>query len=78
MKNNAQIYIIVFILLSVNLIYNKILNKDNRIEYYFYENSPVKYKTITYCVLFINIVLMIYIKYIYKELIIVIKRWIKS
>lgn len=78
MKNNTQIYIIVFILLSVNLLYNKILNKDNRIEYYFHEKSHFKYKTIKYCLLFLNIVLMIYIKYIYKELIIVIKRWIKS
>lgn len=58
-----------FFLVLIHVSYKYMFNIDNRIEYYFYQKNNFKYKVLKYTTLIINITMMIYIKYILKELI---------
>lgn len=62
-------YLYFFILVLTKVTYQYIFNIDNRIEYYYNQTNYIKYKLLTYLILLINIVIMIYMKYILKELI---------
>lgn len=62
-------YVYFFILVLIKALYQYVLNVDNRIEYYYYNNEHyIKYKILTSIILVINIVIIMYMKYILKEL----------
>ena len=62
-------YFYFLILVLTKVIYKYTFNIDNRIEYYYNQNSYIKYKLLTSLILLINMVIIIYMKYILKELI---------
>jgi hypothetical protein len=68
------------ILVFTNAYYTYVLNKNNRIEYYFFETNKYKYKLLKYCKIFINISMFIYLRYVLLNLINSYKtiKWIKS
>jgi hypothetical protein len=58
-----------FILLVINITYKYVLNKDNRISYFFFVNDKFKYKTLKYCNVLTNLVMFMYLRYILMNLI---------
>ena len=56
------------ILIIINIIYKYVLNKNNKIEYYFFTNDKTKYKTLKYCTIFLNIVMFIYLRFVFINL----------
>lgn len=66
--SSLRVYVIFFTLLTVNLLYYKWFNQNNQMEYYYHTHDSIKYHVLKYTMMFINIVTLIYSKYIYKEL----------
>jgi hypothetical protein len=65
-----KIYTIYFlVLLVINMTYKYVLNKDNRIAYYFFINDKIKYNTLKYCTILTNIVMFIYLRFVFSNLI---------
>nr|QOI90400.1 hypothetical protein HWQ62_00263 [Pyramimonas orientalis virus] len=56
------------ILLTVNMTYKYLLNKNNKIEYFFFVNDKIKYKTLKYCTILTNIVMFIYLRFVLTNL----------
>jgi hypothetical protein len=70
MKNELKIYSIYLIILIItNFTYKLVWNKNNRIEYYFFENNRFKYKLLKYCRVLMNIVMYIYLRFVLLNLI---------
>lgn len=57
------------ILVFTNLLYTYVLNKNNRIDYYFFKTNKIKYKVLKYCKIFLNISMFIYLRYVLLNLI---------
>lgn len=69
MKSDSNIYVIyLIVIIVVNLSY-RYVNTDNKIEYFFFTKDRVKYKTIKYCTIFLNIVMLIYLRFVLSNLI---------
>lgn len=68
MKYNIYLLYLI-ILVIVNVSYTYILNKNNRIDYYFFSTNKIKYKTLKYCKIFLNIVMFLYLKFVLSNLI---------
>lgn len=63
-------YVLVAIgLLYVQLVYRYVLNRHNRIEYYYFENCKYRYRMLRYSILFLNVVMLFYMRFIFLELI---------
>jgi hypothetical protein len=66
---NLKTYIAYLVILAVtNLVYKHILNKNNRIEYYFFQTNYYKYKTLKFCTIIINICMFIYLRFVVMNL----------
>ena len=52
------------ILICVNYSYKYALNKNNKIEYYFFVNDYIKYKILKYIITILNIIMFIYLRYV--------------
>lgn len=62
-------YLYFFILVLIKILYQYVFNIDNKIEYYYNQKHYIKYKLLTSIILIIDIVIIVYMKYILKELI---------
>lgn len=70
MSEELKLYVIYLgVLLVTNMLYKYVLNKDNKIEYYFFRTNLVKYKLLKYCRVFTNIVMFIYLRFVLINLI---------
>ena len=56
-------------LLGLKLVYNHVLNKHNRVEYYYWENTVWRYRILRASVVFLHLVMIFYLRYIFFELI---------
>tara|TARA_Y100000389_G_scaffold178075_1_gene190908 strand:- start:2032 stop:2289 length:258 start_codon:yes stop_codon:yes gene_type:complete len=57
------------VLLVTNTLYKYVLNKNNRLEYYFFETNKYKYTLLKYCRIFMSISMFIYLRYVLLNLI---------
>lgn len=57
------------VLLILKFVYNRILNKHNRVEYYYYERSVWTYRVLRAAVIFLHLVMLYYLRFIFFELI---------
>ena len=56
-------------LLVLKFIYSRVLNKNNRVEYHYYERSVWKYRVLRAAVIFLHLVMLYYLRFIFFELI---------
>ena len=68
MMNFDIYYVYFFILLLIRILYQYVFNIDNRIEYYYSQKHYIKYKLLTSIIVIINIVIIVYMKYILKRI----------
>ena len=67
---DIYVYTVYFVVLAItNVVYKYVLNKDNKIEYYFFQKDRVKYNILKYCRIFVNIVMFIYLRFVLLNLI---------
>lgn len=57
------------VLLILKFVYSRVLNKHNRVEYYYYERSVWKYRVLRAAVIFLHLVMLYYLRFIFFELI---------
>lgn len=56
-------------LFALKCLYSRVLNKHNRVEYYYYERSIWRYRVLRATVIFMHLVMLYYMRYIFLELI---------
>lgn len=56
-------------LFALKCIYSRVLNKYNRVEYYYYEHSIWRYRVLRATVIFLHLVMLYYMRFIFLELI---------
>lgn len=74
MKKNTQSQLMYYGSIAAGLFLIKLMymyawNKHNRIEYYYYTTCMLKYRMLRYSVIFLNIVMIFYSRFIFLELI---------
>lgn len=68
-KDMIVYFIFLMILLSALLSYTYVFNRNGRIEHYYYENDRVKFTLLQYMIRIINVVVVVYSRYFFMELI---------
>lgn len=70
LSKEFKMYFIFFIvLLAMSVSYKYVFNRHGRIEHYYYEKDRTKYTVLQYMVRIMNVVLVVYSRYIFMELI---------
>lgn len=68
-KEFKMYFIFFIVLLAMSVSYKYVFNRHGRIEHYYYEKDRTKYTVLTYMVRIMNVVLVVYSRYIFMELI---------